>query len=239
MFIDLDAIFESNLETLTELSHHIFQETGSLVPMAILVSISDGKDPKYEGVPAGETVNFTLLLGDLMGGDPRGMLLELMRGLKYEAGKGDELDMVDEVGPILALLHHAEDPDQEARNMVNTLLSISGRHQKEIVVMGLKRMIREYDAIGALLSMDSYFKKFDIEDTEEVDLANISLANDAEAVDAHVFHLHAEHYNRVITKPYTVVDGRIVYDEDESMDIENDPGVQSRFSGLFATDAAN
>ena len=242
MIIDLDEIFEDRLEHLLRLNEKLFSELGRIVPIAIILSVSDGEDPKFEGAPEGDVVDFTVLLDDLMGGDLQAMIVELMRGLQYRAGGGDVLEekVSDAVGFLIQT--HPTGPDEARQDMLRLLLDESGVHQKEILIMALQRLIRSLDGIGIILSLDSYYKR--VEGAEEdLDLSKVDLQNDSQATDAHTLHMYAPAYNRVITKPYHVEDGALVFDESDIMDSSKVLGtktvVRSRFSRLFEQVEAN
>jgi hypothetical protein len=232
--IDLDALFAETHEALDGINAAMIKETGKLAPLAILFSISDGEDPKFEGLPEGEVAKFTIILSELMGRDKTAMVIELMRGIQYNQSGNDVLPSDVEEGVYHLISTHPEGPEVGAQSFLDLLTQQTGYTEKDVVVFGVKRMIRDVDAFGAVLSLDSRYRKIELEEGEELDLSKIDLANDAKAMDAIVLHFQSPDSGKILTKPYKIVDGEIVYaEESEDHTITGDAVKNSRFGSLF------
>ena len=235
MFVDLAHEIKECLEALETLNESFIEEIGSLIPVGIILSLSDGNPDVYGEVPQGQVARAIMPLPNYMGGCPETMLRELMHGIRdAQLDKNAELaERVD--GAIEAMLDGCpEGPEEGARIALTMLLEKFPEYTlKDIPVMLMKRMVRELEGMCVILSLDSMVKVFD--QGTNVDLNSVDLSTETEGVqEALIRHVLMPNYQRIVTTPYTrSPEGDFIWGDTEE---SNSGGnVVSRYASIFGS----
>lgn len=179
---------------------------------AIIMSVSDGS-ATYGDAPKGELTRVLVDIRPWIGGDPLDMLLELMRGIQYQAGNGDEL--LPEI--VMSLLTELSLPGISPEKILQSMLAMTRHTRDDIVVMGIKRMIRRLNAEAVLCLIDGDYLSVGEPQT-------------------HVYLASTPNYYECTIRPYTVdSEGHITYDDDPTSRVSSRIGdiLYDRFSNLF------
>jgi len=230
MILEMDTIIEGTLEAIDFLTTEVIKDTGTIIPVAMFMVVSDGEDPKFQNVPEGEIARLTVPLAPLLGADCLEMLLELMSAVQYAAGNGDKIPQ-EVTDAVIALIEGSPmSTNDSARLMMEPMLEKTGLDERDIVVLALQRYAREWNPLGVVISLDSYYKDMSEEGAE---MPVGSLADDPMAKEAHVLHVVCPNYRRIITKPYKITDNNTIVYEENITDMDLDDSVESRFFNIF------